>query len=81
MRVVVECFGATRRWCGADAIALDLAANATIDDALEHLAEQHPELAARRESIAVAIGDTIAARSLMLSEGDRLALIPPVSGG
>jgi molybdopterin converting factor small subunit len=81
MRVIIECFGASRRWCGADSIALDLAATATVADALEHLAARYQELAARLDSVAVAIGDAVVARGTRVREGDRLALIPPVSGG
>jgi molybdopterin converting factor small subunit len=81
MRITVECYGASQRWCGAELISLDLSDTPTVSDALEHLAECYPELAARRETLAVAIGDEIVPPSRPLAEDERLALIPPVSGG
>ncbi len=81
MRVTVECYGASQRWCGAELISLDLTDGATVGDALDHLAERFPDFALRRDSIAVAIGDGIVAPSHFLGEDQRMALIPPVSGG
>jgi len=81
MRIVIECYGASQRWCSTELLNLDLGEPATVSDALDRLAERYPELAARRESLAVAIGDEIVAAGRPLDEGDRLSLIPPVSGG
>ena len=81
MRVTVECYGASQRWCGAESISLDLSDNAIVADALDHLAERFPELAARQETVAVAIGDEIVPTTRLLAEDETLALIPPVSGG
>lgn len=81
MRITIECYGASQRWCGAELISLDLSDGATVAAALDHLAELYPELAARRETLAVAIGDGIVPPSRPLARDERLALIPPVSGG
>jgi molybdopterin converting factor small subunit len=81
MRITVECYGASQRWCGAELISLDLAQSATVHDALRHLGERYPELAARRETLAVAIGEEVVPGSRALVDGERMALIPPVSGG
>lgn len=81
MRITVECYGASQRWCGAELISLDLAEAATVQDALRHLGERYPELAARRATVAVAIGEEIVPAARVLLEGERIALIPPVSGG
>jgi molybdopterin converting factor small subunit len=81
MRVTVECYGASQRWCGAESLSLDLSGNATVGEALDHLAERYPDLAQRRETLAVAIGDQIVPQNWPLAEDERLALIPPVSGG
>lgn len=81
MRITIECYGASQRWCGAELINLDLSGNATVADALDHLAERYAEVAARRDTLAVAIGDEIVPPGRLLAEQDRLALIPPVSGG
>ena len=81
MRITVECYGASQRWCGAELVNLDLGEAATVADALRRLAERYPELALRRDNIAVAIGDEIVAGDRALEDGERMALIPPVSGG
>lgn len=81
MRITVECYGASQRWCGAELVNLDLGETATVADALGRLAERYPELALRRETVAVAISDDIVAVSRKLADGERIALIPPVSGG
>jgi len=81
MRITVECYGASQRWCGAELVNLDLGETATVADALKRLAERYPELALRRDTIAVAIGDEIVPNGRALAEDERIALIPPVSGG
>jgi molybdopterin converting factor small subunit len=81
MRITVECYGASQRWCGAELISLDLGEGVSVQDALRHLGERFPELAARRETLAVAIGDEIVPGARALVDGERIALIPPVSGG
>lgn len=81
MKVFIECYGASARWCGADEVALELAAGQTANDALDLLAARHPDFAARRDSIAIAIGDAITSPTTPVSDGTRIALIPPVSAG
>lgn len=81
MRITVECYGVSQRWCGTEFISLDLIDSATVADVLDQLSERFSEVAARRETIAVAIGDGIVTSSHLLIEGERMALIPPVSGG
>lgn len=81
MRVTIECYGASARWCGSDAITLDLADGATGNDALDALAARYPDFAARRDTVAIAAGDAIASPTAPLADGDVIALIPPVSAG
>jgi molybdopterin converting factor small subunit len=81
MRITVECYGASQRWCGAETVDLDLAQPVTVADVLRHLGQRYPELAGRRDTLAVAIGDDIVAPGRVLAEAERVALIPPVSGG
>lgn len=81
MNIEVECFGPAMRWCGVARLWLELRDDAKVSDALNSLAARFPELAARRATLAIAIDDAIVMASAPLSEGRRLALIPPVSGG
>lgn len=81
MKVTIECYGASARWCGADEIALDLAEGQTANDALDALAARYPDFAARRETVAIAIGTAITSPTTPVGDGERIALIPPVSAG
>ena len=81
MRVTIECYGASARWCGADEVALEIADGQTARDALDALAARYPEFAARREQVAIAIGDAIKSPTETVFDGARIALIPPVSAG
>jgi len=81
MKITIECHGAARNWCGADELSLDLPETANVAAALDALATRYPDFAAQRTRVAVASGDTVVRGSAPLREGERLALIPPVSGG
>lgn len=81
MRITIECYGASARWCGSEAITLNLDDGATGNDALDALAALYPDFAARRDSVAIASGDAIASPTAPLFDGDVIALIPPVSAG
>ncbi len=81
MNIVIECHGATQRWCGDAVIPLELPKGALVADALSLLAQRFPEFAQRRASIAIAVGDSVVKATHALHEGERIALIPPVSGG
>ena len=61
--------------------SLRLAAGATIADALRDLSLDVPELAAHAPHVSFAVNETIVSADAALSDGDELALIPPVSGG
>ena len=61
--------------------SLDLPAGATIADALHHLTQDVPELAARAPHASFAVNEAFVTVDTPLSDGDELALIPPVSGG
>ena len=61
--------------------SLDLPAGATIADALRALSKDVPELASRAPHVSFAINEAFVSADTPLSDGDELALIPPVSGG
>ncbi len=81
MNIEVECYGASARWCGAERLKLELRDGAKVADAFDLLAESYADFAERRDRVAAAVDDAIAAPTQQLAEGDVLALIPPVSGG
>ena len=80
--VSVRLFAQLREAAGRDEVALELPEGATVAellDALEHNDGVGGALA--RTSVVIAVNRDYADRERQLSEGDEVALIPPVSGG
>jgi MoaE-MoaD fusion protein len=81
MRVNVRLFAMLRQQAGWRERDIELPEGATIDDAWRHLASAHPALATQRDAVRFARNRTYATADERLSDGDELALIPPVAGG
>jgi len=81
MRVTVLAFGMLRDLPSQIPSSLDLPAGATVADLLAHCRAKRPEPAALWSSLAVAVNREYAPATHTLSEGDEVALLPPVSGG
>jgi MoaE-MoaD fusion protein len=82
MRVEVRLFAILRERAGRDSLELDLADGATAADALAATGERAglaDELA--RMQVAVAVNREYVRGDAALSDGDEVALVPPVSGG
>lgn len=74
-------FGQAREWVGSSNIELTLEAPATVESAFASLKSLHPRLAEMQRSLLFAVNEEYASLSHPLSDGDRLAVLPPVSGG
>src|ERR1051325_10526277 len=74
-------FGQARECVGAPSLDLEVAEPATVESAFAILKAEHPKLAQMERSLLFAVNEEYAARSQALAEGDRLAILPPVSGG
>ena len=81
MRINVKLFAILRERAGTSEIALELSQGATISDATTMLAEKFPMLRPLLERAAFAVNQSYTKSDTKLSDGDELALIPPVSGG
>ena len=81
MRISVLYFAVFRERLGRSDEALELPAAATVADALAALAARHPPIAQLRGKFRVAVNQDFADDTRALSDGDELALIPPVAGG
>ncbi len=66
---------------GAESVALELDEPATVESAFAALKSNHPKLAEMERSLLFAINEEYATRASRLKENDRLAILPPVSGG
>jgi molybdopterin synthase catalytic subunit len=81
MRVHIKLFAILRERAGESDVVLHLRPGATIADAAFALGERFPDLQPLLPRVAFAINEAYAKADVSLSEGDELALIPPVSGG
>ncbi len=81
IRVRVRLFAHQRELTGAKEVAVELADDATIEDAWAALVERHAGLAPGRASVRFARNGSYADADAALADGDEVALIPPVSGG
>ncbi len=66
---------------GSDRLTIELPEGATVADALAVLSKAHEAIATTANAIAVAVNEQYSATTAVLSDGDTIALIPPVSGG
>lgn len=81
MKIQVLYFASLAEKIGMQQQGLELQPNATVADAIEQLTVQHPSLESLKEGIATAVNMKYVDLEKVLTEGDELALIPPVSGG
>jgi molybdopterin converting factor small subunit len=81
MQVKVLFYGGLKREAGALERLLELPAAITIGGLLEQLKAEYPTLSPQLDVTAVAVGDRIVDEGHTLSDGDEVALLPPVSGG
>ncbi|HYP27400.1 MAG TPA: molybdenum cofactor biosynthesis protein MoaE [Blastocatellia bacterium] len=81
IRITALLFGQAREMAGADSVELELAGPATVERAFAVLKERHPKLAGMERSLLFAINEEYATPSQPLADRDRLAILPPVSGG
>lgn len=81
MRVTVLFFGVLKEMLAGQGQTLDLPLGATVETVLQHYRETTPQQADVWPTLAVAVNQTYAARSVALHDGDEVALLPPVSGG
>lgn len=81
MRLTVRLFGSLREAAGAPRLEVELPDGARIEDLRAALAARLPAAARLGPRAAVAVNQELAGPGTALSEGDEVALLPPVSGG
>ncbi|UCF20131.1 MAG: molybdopterin converting factor subunit 1 [Gemmatimonadota bacterium] len=80
MRVTAVFFAVYRELAGAEALEVELVPGATVRQLVETL-RARPGGDKLPDSPAVAVNQEYAPLDTVLSEGDEVALIPPVAGG
>lgn len=81
MRIRVLAFARLREILGESERGLELPRGASVGDAWNALLRDYAALEAERGSTRAAINGAIVSFDAPLSEGDELALLPPVGGG
>ena len=81
MTVTVRLFAVLRERAGIEQFPLDLPDGASVRAAVEGVAGQLPMLRDLLPRVAFAVNRAYVKGDAKLSDGDELALIPPVSGG
>ncbi len=79
--VTVAYLGPAREWAGVAADKISLQTGSSLHSVIDRVAELRPKLAERRAMLRFAVNDTYAADDVALADGDRIGVIPPVSGG
>jgi molybdopterin converting factor subunit 1 len=80
-RVNVLFFGRVRELTGLQQECVELPAGATLSDLFDRYATRFPRLAEFRASLVASRNQEFAAWDTLLSAGDDIAFLPPVSGG
>lgn len=81
MQISALFFASYRDVAGADQVSVDLPSGASIDDLVGHLRSQGGAWIELPRRPAVALNLVYSELSAVLSDGDEVAFIPPVSGG
>ncbi len=81
MQVRVRFFAAHREATGQSAYEADVPAGARARDVWRVLVERFPTLDGHASGTAYAVNQTVVPADTVLSEGDELALLPPMAGG
>jgi sulfur-carrier protein len=81
VRVTVRLFARLRDITGAAELTRDIAQGSTIRSVWQQLAGEYPELGKYERSISSAVNADYARMDQLLSDGDEVAFLPPVSGG
>jgi molybdopterin converting factor subunit 1 len=81
VRVTVRLFARLRDIAGAPELTRDVAPGSTIGGVWRALAQEYPELVQYERSISSAVNADYAKMDRVLSDGDEVAFLPPVSGG
>ena len=81
MRVSVRLFAVLRDRAGVSELTLEVPDGATVAEVAEALAARFPAVGEYLRHVAYAVNREYVQAGTKLTDGDELAVIPPVSGG
>lgn len=81
MNIKVKLFASFREIIGSKEENIEIHEGATVKDLLDSYIARFPRLERYREHIILSVNKEYGAPSRVLSEGDEVSFLPPVSGG
>ena len=81
MKIVIKLFAGLRDRAGSGDLSVELPSGATVQDAIDTAQHNAPKEWTAPTSLMAAVNNEYVGLNAVLSDGDELALIPPVSGG
>jgi molybdopterin converting factor subunit 1 len=81
MQVTVSLFATLRQIAGWKERQVTVSEGTTLGDLMQMLTEQHPELKLTERTLYAAVNQEYAQKDTPLTDGDEVAIFPPVSGG
>jgi molybdopterin synthase catalytic subunit len=81
MQVTVKLFGSIREAAGAEELAVVVPEGSTVTDLRQLLARDHPSFEEMADRLRISVNYEFVQAETVLSEGDEVAFLPPVSGG
>ena len=81
IRVKVKLFAVYQEVFGKPELDLELSSGTNVDEVLESLIEQQPQIEKWRDITRFGVNLQFVGSDTVLKDGDEVVLIPPVSGG
>jgi molybdopterin converting factor subunit 1 len=81
MRIEIHLFARAKDLAGVSALVVELGEGADVAELRDVLGRERPALRGLIERCAVAVDEEFAGDEVILKAGQRVALLPPVSGG
>jgi len=81
LKVTVRLFASYREKAGTSEVEIELPQEATVGFLASLMAKQYPGITQRPDTLVIAVNQEYTDHLHGLSDGDEVALIPPVSGG
>lgn len=74
-------FASARDVVGEKDLTIELDKESKVDDLMQHLYDEYPDLEERKEHLLVSINKDRTDKDEPLKDGDEVAIMPPVTGG
>ena len=81
MTIQIRAFASAGQIIGERNTSMEISSGSTVAQVWEHMVNRHAALAGLTSTIAFGLNDQLTSKDTILADGDRLDLLPPVSGG